>query len=717
MTAAAPEVHAPAGGPHEASGIDPWAMLSAAGTVLALTMPVAAWAELDSPPVAVGMLLFWLLVPGVAVVPAVFGRFAGALWAALVVPVSLALAMLIVTAQSLVRLDQPAASMSLLALLHVLAVPRARLELAARQRVIAPRFSRRTAATALGALAVSLLLWWWSTRIVDLDALGPAGIVTVMPLVGWCGVAVAAAVLAVAIGRGPGVGDARLAALAVAVLVIELFTFLGVADGSPPVPTTYVHLGIIDAIQELGRPAEGVDARFSWPGFFLVARAIFETTGVDDPLPALVLYPAAAVLLLLPGVHVLGRAVGGSARSGWFAVVVFVGGLWVQQDYFSPQSVAMLSLVGVVATLVWLTDQVPDPAPARRWWSPQRARLTPARVPGWGARRAVAVELVLVVLLAGLAIGHQLTPLAVVLIAVGFALTGLTRLRTLWLVGGTLVAVWFAFGAADWWTGSLGALLGEVGDVGGSVNRALVDRSGAADPVYSLMQRGRIAWSAAIALVAFVAAVRLRRSPAARAAAISVAAPAVLVVGQSYGGEIALRVYLYALPGLAALAGVAVAWWVDRSERRELWRVGAVLVVAVVGLTTARGVNASFERVPPDVVEAADELLATVPDRTTFTPMRTTGVLQQRRLARIDEVAPVPCETTVSCVLGADPDYVFVTTMQEAVDRWRTGIPAGAYTVDLVNALEISGAYRVVHRTDHVIVLRTTDPTRQESPR
>jgi hypothetical protein len=305
-------------------------------------------------------------------------------------------------------------------------------------------------------------------------------------------------------------------------------------------------------------------------------------------------------------------------------------------------------------------------------------------------------------------VGHQLTPLALVFVAAGLSVLGVTRHRTLWLAAVTVMAAWFAFGATDWWTGNLGSLLRDVGQVDQAVTRGAVSRVGG-DEWYARLQLGRIAWSATIAAAAGLGWLLLRRSPAAGFAMAAVAGPVALIAVQSYGGEIVLRIFLYTSPMLAVLAAVPITRLVERWPRGAFGILFACLLVLSIGFTVTRNVNVAFERTPRDVLDAARAVLDEAPPRATISPLRAEGVLQQRRLRVVDSPADIGCvRTPLECILAQDPDYVFLTRTRDMFDHLRSGTLEGS-SRSLARQLTVSGRYETMIDSRNVVVLRRVD--------
>ncbi|MFY1702935.1 hypothetical protein ACN28G_14505 [Micromonospora sp. WMMA1923] len=687
-----------------------------ATAALALIVPILVWWRIPLPGREVLAVLFALTSPGVPVAILLFGR-SRPMWVAAAPALSVAAIVLITLTQTLTVTWSPSVAASMLA------VATAATTVPAWGACPTPPLPSRTpvdraavvfALLRCSALAGATVMWIWAVRVVDLDAAGALGLIQALP---WQYVVAVLVVLAVAAGA---LHRGRTATLAVcAVLTITMTTtFVSFADGGAVVGTGYVHVGFADAIARSGVLLTATDARFSWPGFFTAAAALTGWAGLDDAAPLLLAYPAVLGSLYIAPVYVIGLAVTRDRRLACAGVLLFACGNWVQQDYFSPQSVALLFFLVVLAVLFWQTSHAPVPrvtgGPLARMWA--TVRRTPGRPVGMSAGRVVAIEVTLLVLTTALVVTHQLTPVALIVALALLALTGTIRSRTLWFAVGVLFAAWFAFGATDWWTGHLSVLINGFGQVEQAVSSGVTERV-RGDGSYQAMQRLRIGWSALFALAGFVGWLASRRLFPMSATAAVVAAPGVLVVAQPYGGEVVLRVFLYALPLLAVLAAVALGVLV---RSRRWWATAGLAVglgLAGLGLTAVRGANTAFERNPADVVATASRVLDSAPTGSTIWPLFTDGTL---RATRVGEVWPVDITagegTAFQRLLRAEPDYVVLTQSRQRYEHIVNGaLPTWFDTV--ARQLVTTGRYRVIERSDHVTVLARTDPPTERRPR
>lgn len=701
---------------------DPVDFVVGLAAVVAMVVPALAVADLDVPGRTGAVLLFVLLVPGVPLIGLLrlANRHIGIV---LSVSLSLSVALLTGLAQVTLELWSPTLVTCATAILSLGATAvllrrtiEARSECATtctEERVhpssnpIHPMIRYRMVST--GALALALGLWLAETRTIDLDAVGPAGLIGVLSWKYALALLVVCSVVATAVRR-PERPDRVIAAMALGALTVVLYQLVNVADGSPLVGTNFVHVGFIDFIATNHRLPPSVDARFSWSGFFDASAVVVNLAGLRDASALLLWSPAVFTLLTLVPGFFIAKVITGSERLAWLAATIYVLGNWFQQDYFSPQAVAMVLYLSIVATLLWVLDtsHVPGLTGSGLGRVMSAASRVPGRPAGLSAGTFLALETVLLLVASAMVVSHQLTPVLLIVVLSLLTVSGYIRFRTLALLVALVFACWLSYGAPDYWTGHLHVLLGDFGAVTASLDAGIGSRV-SGEPTYSQMQLVRIAWTAAIGTLAVCGLFLRRRNRLVVPIALLSAAPFSLVLAQSYGGEIVIRCFVYSLPFLAPLAACALTPLVAQRRRVLCGALALALLAGSLMLTATRGLNTAFERNPADTVAQARALLDGVPVGTTLLPPTGEGVV---RMARLGEVVWPPggqCAVwTLDCVRQFDGDYIFLSTSQQSSLELQWGVPAD-WLWDFGRRLVDSGSYRLYSETDHVMILVRSD--------
>ncbi|PRC41761.1 hypothetical protein C6A85_000000113995 [Mycobacterium sp. ITM-2017-0098] len=328
-------------------------------------------------------------------------------------------------------------------------------------------------------------------------------------------------------------------------IVVSRLTATLITD-LPLYPWTYKHLGIVDyLLVHRAFPPSGIDVYREWPAFFTSAAWFSDLTTLEPTALAHWFAPMTHLVLAFV-VAALAATIGLDRRETLAAVMIAELANWVAQDYFAPQSYALLLGLGVLVTLL-----ASRTAPAAGWLS--------------------------LALFAALIPTHQLTPFwvfgAVVLLS-------LTR---------TIAPRWIVFPYAALLFGYLIPRSYIVFQHGGlsSLNpfangAGNVEYAGSAAKVFtSLVCRGLSATVVLLALVAVV--VWWRTGRPVLIPAVLTFSPFVLLVLNSYGGEAIFRVYLYAVPGCAVLIAPLLVASIRGGVGRYATAAG-LAVIAAAGL-------------------------------------------------------------------------------------------------------------------------------------
>ncbi|KNB49651.1 lipopolysaccharide biosynthesis protein [Streptomyces caatingaensis] len=455
-------------------------------------------------------------------------------------------------------------------------------------------------------LLSGLALYWTPLKAlgeVNLDGMGGLGLVSVLPTTTLVGTAVLVAAFAAALV--PARPRTWLLTAVLLATVVSLHALPAVLEDRPRFATAWQHLGFLDHIDRTGTAAPDLDARWSWPGFFALAAFAARACGVHDLTELLRWWPSAVQLACLAPLALLLRAVRAGWRAKWTALWFFALCGWVGQDYFSPQALNYLFyLLFVAVLLVWF--RWPGQLPGRR--VPGERRVEPA-----GRRELTALLALLIALFAASVASHQLTPFVMLGVVTALVLARRSVLRGLPLLCGVMLAVWIGFLAEPYWSGHFDELFGGLGSLGGNVSSSVSGRIEGGNPVHKLVLYVRVALAGGV--LAFAAAGWWRRRRAGLSdvsLAVLTCVPFLAFGMQSYGGEVALRVFLFAVPGACVLAALALFPGAAR-RRRALAAPLAALTAGLLlafGFLVARWGNEDFERVRAGEVAAMDYVYA-----------------------------------------------------------------------------------------------------------
>nr|WP_244419984.1 lipopolysaccharide biosynthesis protein [Streptomyces hygroscopicus] len=466
------------------------------------------------------------------------------------------------------------------------------------------RLRSRPDLTVWALLATALALFWLPLRGMGdtaLDRMSGLGLISVLPAATLAGVVL----LVVAFGAALWLSRPRRVLLTAVLLltVVALHALPAVLETEPRFPTAWQHLGFLEYLGRTGTAVPDLDARWSWPGFFAGVQFVAGACGVTDLTEVLRWWPTAVQLLALAPLFLLLKAVRASWRAKWCAAWLFALCGWVGQDYFSPQGFTYLLYLAFVAILlVWFRD----PRPTWGLRRPGEAEVRPA-----GRGQLVTLLGVLIALFAASVAGHQLTPFVMLGVLTVLVLARRSSLYGLPLLCGVLVVAWVGFLAEPYWSGHFDELFGGLGGIGGNVSSSVTDRIGG-DPTHRLVLYTRVALAGGVLALACWGVLRRRAAGFTERALPVLAFVPFLAFGmQSYGGEMGLRVFLFALPGAGVLAALAL-FPRDTGTRRGLGPLAALLtgLILAVGFLVARWGNEPFERIRPGEVAAMEYVYA-----------------------------------------------------------------------------------------------------------
>ncbi|CAL2061738.1 Lipopolysaccharide biosynthesis protein [Streptomyces murinus] len=575
----------------------------------------------------------------------------------------------------------------------------------------------------LASLLIAALLLYWLPALRlgegDLDRMGGLGLVSVLPWPTLVGAALLVVVFAGLLWQRR--EHRALLLVTLLVTVVSLHALPAVIESEPRFATAWQHLGFLDYIDRTGSAVPDLDARWSWPGFFAVAAFVGRACGVTDFTEVIRWWPTVIQLAYLAPMLLLVRSVRADWRAKWTGVWLFVLCGWVGQDYFSPQGFTFLLYLLFTAILLV-------------WFRPPRAltaRLRPGETepPPLDRRGRTVLLLLLLGLYAATVPAHQLTPFVMLGVLAALVLLRRCELRGLPLLCAVLVAVWLGFMAEPYWSGHFEDLFGGIGGIGGNVSTSVSGRIQGGDPTHKLVLYTRVLLAAAVLALACWGWWRRRlHRYRERSLPVLTFVPFLGFGMQSYGGEMALRVFMFAVPG-AALLGALALFPRPTGSRRPVLALGAALLAGLLlmgGFLVARWGNEPFERTRPGEVAAMNWVYAH--DRPTVrllwlsndtvndvTPSLPWGAKDMERVDYVPTLAPAdPARVSglVEALKDAGPQsYLLVNKSQVTYLRLDAGYPT-AWGPRLTRSLDARPELTKVLVNDDVTVyaLRARPP-------
>jgi hypothetical protein len=430
-------------------------------------------------------------------------------------------------------------------------------------------------------LFLGLLLWIVSLQNVNVRGMTDIGLIAVLPVTYYA----ALIILVISFGLAEFKVHSHPAILALHLILMVFFLhatpILLYGPDTMRYSWAWKHLGIIDYIMRhssVNPYISFLNAYHNWPGFFVVNALFTQTAGLSSALSYARWAPVYNNLLFLGGLFIIYRTFTTDSRLIWLSAWFFLIANWIGQDYFAPQaSDYFLYLVTIGILLTWFHSvRRPSTATLRRWLHPRRladwadrlfqSSASDAQVQPANPRQRVLLITAVILLLVVITFTHQLTPLALIVALALLAFFQRIYVRSLAVLMFFLENVWLWFVARPFMAQNLPGIIAGFGNLGENVSQNLISLSSASSGQVLISIMGR-ALTVLIILLGGIGFLRRVRAHHFDLTALLLAVtPIPLLIANGYGGEILFRVYFFALPALAFLAG-AIFFPDQRSEQ------------------------------------------------------------------------------------------------------------------------------------------------------
>lgn len=363
-------------------------------------------------------------------------------------------------------------------------------------------------------------------------------------------------------------------------LFLHLLLFILIIHGTPALTYdslryswAWKHVGIIDYLLRHGtvdRFIVDMDAYHNWPGFFALFALIIDAADLQDILGLAAWAPVYFNILNLLALSILFRSLLETERLGWVALWLYFTSSWVGQDYFSPQAlVFFLHLVALAVAARWFTRRI-SPVPA----------LSERKL-DWQARRTLGVMLfVLLVLFLVIASSHQLTPFVTVMSLAALALSSRDRFSSLPLLMAVITGAWLVYPAAPFFHEVYLDLIGSLGRLTQNMEGTLIEVASLSAAQQLVVFAGRALTLGVWALALLGVMRRFLGRQRDWGLLLLAGVPFLLLAGNSYGGEILFRIYMYSLPFMALWIAYLLGF--GKAGRPTQWQTAVLLLLSSV---------------------------------------------------------------------------------------------------------------------------------------
>lgn len=562
-------------------------------------------------------------------------------------------------------------------------------------------------AVSIGMVAVSVGLWALGMATLELDGMTDLGLASVLPVVAIGGLVLLSISFALALRRDAGSGLTLLHVLA---LIVMLFAIPAIVEQYPRFNVAWRHVGIAEVLLRTQQIDPNIDAYFSWPGFFALSAFVTEAAGLSSTLDVVGWAPVAFNLLYLAPLLLIMRAATGDRTVVWFGVWIFYLTNWIGQDYYAPQAYGFfiyLLIIGLLLTYFGGDGRPMWPIPARFFAGPMAVTR-----PRMGPLQRAGLLAMILVMFGALSASHQLSPFAVVAVAIVLAVLGRISVSGVPTVMIVILGTWLSYMTVTYMQGHLSDMIARIGSVDDTVAANLTDRfRGSRDHLAVIVVR-----SISSVLLWSLAAVGSARQLLSRRVDMTwtllAGAPFTLLLLQSYGGEILLRVYLFGLPFMSLLAASALLGSLGaRPPRRVLIAVLAGSMLFLGSFLIARYGNERMDMITPDEATGMARLYEIAPTDSQLVALSDNVFWKYRdyELYHYEIVTEAALDLDVDAIVDAmraRPDtagYLIVSRAQRAALELSYSMPSGRLD-ELQAALDETPGIRVAYENPDITI-------------
>lgn len=409
-----------------------------------------------------------------------------------------------------------------------------------------------------GLVILALVLWFYALSRINLAEFTDLGLISALPVEAFISLGILTISFSLVITREN--LNTRIAFLHLVVVVFMLYGITAIIEEVPRFGPSWRHAGVIDYIMRHGSVNPRIDAYFNWPGMFIMGALITQIAGLDSAVFMLSWAPLFFQLLYLGPLWMIYSSLSHSKRLVWLAIWVYYISNWVGQDYFSPQAMNFFYFLVILSIFIWWFRNT---SPVNNWltkffqnkkipfiagfmnkfFSGEDQYLQPASP----SQKTILVVMVVVIYFVSIT-SHQLTQFAILISLVLLLVFQRITPRLIPVILFILSTMWIVYMASAYMSGRLAEMLQVFGNLDTALDANLVNRM-SGSPGHMLVTKIRLFITLGIWLAAFAAFVRgWIRGRVELTAALLLAAPFPLLVMQSYGGEMLMRIFLFSLP-------------------------------------------------------------------------------------------------------------------------------------------------------------------------
>jgi len=549
----------------------------------------------------------------------------------------------------------------------------------------------------------ALFLWAISLQYVNIRDTTDLGLVSVLP----ASIIIALVILTISFCLTLQQPELRvpIILLHLFLLIFMLYGITTLVEEAPRFAVVYRHAGYTEYIMRTGSVDPGLDAYFNWPGFFVLSAFVTQIIGYHDILPLAAWAPVFFNLIYLGPLYMIYTSATTDKRLVWLGPWFFYLANWIGQDYFSPQGFNFFLYLVIIATLLkWfkVTNGAQQRIPGRLWQRLGRFLPLMQKLYMWltapdtlctpgQPRQRIALLIGLVIIFALVVFSHPLTPFFVLASVTTLVIFRRCTPRWLPILMAIMTGAWIIFMAQAYLAGHLNDVSGDLGQVNNIITANVAARV-VGSPEHIFIGAIRVVMTVAIWGLAFIGAVfRLRRGYRDASYILLAIAPFSLIVANSYGGEMLLRIYLFSLPLVVFFA--AALFYITSASGRSRKMTVAVTGVSLIllgGFLFTRYGNERMDYMTYAEVDSAHYLYSIAPPNSLLIggwdndPMQFQDLEKYNYVSLADISANAITAQNVNAIVQFiqgqkhSDAYLIITRSQKAAAELSSGLPPGA---------------------------------------
>lgn len=441
---------------------------------------------------------------------------------------------------------------------------------------------------------LAMFLWSISLQPISLDNMNDLGLISVLSYK----IILAMIILIVSFTLALQQREMRTSLLAFHLICIILILYgtTNLIEQTLQFAVTYKHAGYTEYIMRRGSIDPYLDTYFNWPGFFILAAIVTKLSGYSTILTYAGWAPVFYNLIYFGPMYMIFTSMTSNKRHIWLSILFFYITNWVGQDYFSPQGLNFFLYLVIIAILLkWFRMPAKTQSQHIQWQADEQSLSLKQKVLAWFKTpdtysqplqpwQRLAVLSCLILVFGLIVCSHPLTPFFTILSVTALVL--FRRCYPFWLpiLFVAMTTLWLLTIARPFLILHTSMITNTLGDLTGNVPKSITSGSMAGSPLYQVIAKFRLYTTLLVWFLAFLGCLKRMYQGHRDLTYILLAISGFpLIVAQSYGGEMLMRIYLFTQPFMLFFAA-SLFYGKPLQLKRAIfpWKTFAILFINLI---------------------------------------------------------------------------------------------------------------------------------------